>query len=388
MKILFLSRIDLFKYKGGDTFQMLNTKKELEALNKNIQIDISTELNIKNIHEYDIIHVFNIDWVCETYTYAKQAKDNNKKLVLSAIHHSEQEVLSYEQNSRYDFRRLVNPIITSQALRDELKNIYRCFTTPEKIIPTIWQILRGIRNQQRDVLKMADVVLVQTISEAHDLKKDFGVWDFKYKVVYNAVDIENFVKATPDFFMKEFYKKNKLDPKINKVILNVGRIEARKNQLKLIEAFNKLKQNNKFKDYVLVFIGAMNNHHPEYIYRFKNNINSKNGIYYLGEQNQKFVASAMSAGEIYVQPSYFETTGLVTLEAISAGMKIVAAGERIKEYLQNDAIYCDINNSDSIMDAIIKARDLKSNKAIIKEIKMKYNWHSVAVQTLKAYESL
>ena len=237
MKILFQSRVDLYNPRGGDTFQIEKTKSAIEKLDPSIKIDISLNLHEKNISDYDIVHLFNIDWVCETYMQAKFAKDNNKPLVISAIHHSYKEVLDFENYARYDIRRIYNLIVKSQSLRDVGKNVYRSLFNVKKLYPTLMQVLMGIRNQQRKILQMSDVVLVQTASEAKDLFSDFGTKDFVSSVVVNGVDAEIFDKPSRSPFQKFFMEKYSIDISKKKVLLNVGRIEPRKNQLNLITAF-------------------------------------------------------------------------------------------------------------------------------------------------------
>ena len=71
MKVLFQSRVDLYNPKGGDTIQMEQTKKAIEAIDPSIKIDISTNVMDKDINKYDIVHLFNLDWIPETYIQAK-----------------------------------------------------------------------------------------------------------------------------------------------------------------------------------------------------------------------------------------------------------------------------------------------------------------------------
>lgn len=383
MKILFQSRVDLFDLVGGDTVQIQQTKDAIEKLYKNIKIDISTKLKDENIEQYDLVHLFNLDWIPETYIQIKHAKKYKKPVVLSAIHHSEEEVKRYEKYYRFDLRRIVNLILPSQPIRDEAKNVYRSIFNYKKIHPTAIQLLKGIRATQREILKLTDVVLVQTDAEAKDIASDFNYKDFKWVKVVNGVNTDIFLH--PD--KKLFYKNIKLDKK-EKIILNVGRIEPRKNQLKLIEAFEKLIQNPVYSDYTLIFIGAINKYHYEYYTKFLNKVKNNDKIFYLGQQKQDFIASAMSNGYIYVQPSWFETSGLVTIEAYISGMKIVAAGERIAEYLKENVVMCDPASSDSVKNAIIKSINTKYNQKLIDYSIKNYTWDNAAKQTIDVYKSL
>ena len=333
MKILFQSRVDLYDPKGGDTVQIESTKAAIEKLDSSIVVDIKPVLKAENIEDYDLVHLFNLDWICETYPQALWAKQHGKKVVLSAIHHAEREVIAYEEIYKFDIRRLYNLIFTSQGLRDEWKNIYRSIFNIKKFYPTLVQLLGGIRNLQREILDMSDAVLVQTEVEASDIEEDFDIKLKNWFKVVNGVDVELFENADNSEFIKLVKKEQGFDLKDKKIILNVGRIEPRKNQLSLIKAFKNLKEQGELKNYVLVFIGAYSKYSPEYKIRFRMNLKSKD-ILYLGPQPHESVAAAMSHSGIYVHPSWFETTGLVALEALVAKMNVVISGHRAKEYIQ------------------------------------------------------
>ncbi len=389
MKILFQSRIDLYDPKGGDTSQMEHTKSAIEKIDPSIKIDIRPEIKITDIDNYDLVHLFNLDWVCETYLQAVWARQHNKPIVLSAIHHSAQEVREYEDLYRFDIRRLYNWAVSSQPLRDEWKNIYRSATNYGKAFPSLVQILAGIRYQQREIIKMSDIVLVQTDKEAEDIKLDFNVPEFPWAKIVNGVDLEIFSRSDNKEFLKLMMDEFGEDFTDTPIILNVGRVEPRKNQLNLIKAFESLKKRNELENYKLVFIGDMTKRSPEYKYRFKIKDRFSPNIYYLGQRSQNIVASAMSHQGIYVHPSWFETTGLVALEAAVAGMRVVASGDRIKEYLGNNAYYCSPWDVEELQRAIINASESKPLSSEYKaEIASKYGWEQTASQTIEVYRRL
>lgn len=389
MRILYQSRVDIYQVRGGDTSQMEETKKAIEKLYPDVQIDIRPELEVPDINDYDLVHLFNLDWVSETYVQAKWAKKHNKPIILSAIHHSESEVVRFENEARYDIRRIYNFLFASQAIRDMGKNIFRSIFNPKKAYPTAIQIRKGIRNQQREILEMADIVLVQTELEAHDIKKDFEFDAFSYKKVVNGVDVKTFHEPDPHPFNVLASKNLGVELTASPILLNVGRIEPRKNQLKLIEAFNELVASDLLPDYYLVFIGGMSARSFEYTYKFRKLVEGNDRIIYLGPQNKEIVASAMAHKGVYIHPSWFETTGLVTLEASLAGMSVVVSGDRVKEYLGEFAKYCDPSNIENIKNAILEAVTAPvSSPELQEEIIANYSWDNTANQTFSVYKDL
>lgn len=391
MKVLFQSRSDLYHPRGGDTFQLESTKSALEKLDPTIHIDISLESHPKNIQEYDIVHLFNLDWICETYVQAQWAKKHHKPIVLSAIHHSYAEVERYEKLARYDIRRIYNAVIPWQSMRDVWKNIYRATFgfKFQKLLPTVVQIYKGIRATQREIIRMSRVVLVQTTIEAKDIEKDFHVADFTWKKVVNGVNTRIFSRPDRTIFQNYMRSEFQIDTDKYSIILNVGRIEPRKNQLNIIRAVRGIDQSKLSKPLLLVFFGARGYTSHEYWYRFMREIGNsgeKIGVVYGGEQPQEMIASAMAQHGVFVQASWFETTGLVSLEASLAGMPVVVSGDRVKEYLGDEGMYCDPADYRSIQSAILAGLDRKSVSSMLKkEILSQYTWEQTARQTRDVY---
>ena len=374
MKVLMLGRIGLMKVGGGDKVQITNTASELEKLG--VEIDIKTSLNV-SMEPYDLVHIFQLDWTPETYFYAKKAKGAGKPLILSPIHHSVKEVEKFEENYAFDLRRLSKILFKEQHSRDTFKNVYRSFSNPAKIIPTIKSIFIGLKKMHQKTLSLSDVVLVQTDLEAWDLKQTYGV-DFKWVKIPNGVG---------DQFLSESRFENPFeDAKIKDYILCVGRIEPRKNQLSVIEAV-KLAQKETGKDLRLVFIGKKSScRHTEYILRFNNQLKKNQWITHVEQVPYEQMPSYYHFAKVGVSASWFETTGLTSLEALFCGANAVAAGSRAKEYLGKNAFYCSPDDVPSIKEAILKA--YSANPPVIPEdMKKNYTWADVARKTLEVYKN-
>lgn len=378
MKILFQSRVDLFDKPGGDTVQINETKKALEKLGIDVVID--NDLNV-NAGQYDIVHIFNLDWVCEAYWYVKNAKKYKIPVVLSPIHHSLNEFKRYENEYRWGLAKFGNFLIPIQSLRDSFRNLLKAVIDKRKLKPAVFQLFFGIRRQQRIAIEKSDYILVQTNREASDLNKAYKPkCKIKWKKVVNGVNAEKF--SNPNF------KEAANIIKFKKYIFCVGRVEPRKNQINLIKALLELKKSDStFKDVSLVFAGALNKHHPTYVKAFKNYLSKYSFLQYLGFVDQTILAAVYNKAIIFAVPSWFETTGLVYLEAVVAGCKsIVASGDRAYEYLGHNGYYCDPGSVVSIKKALLKANTHKSVSAKFKKKVLKnYNWDITAKQTLKVY---
>ena len=373
MKVLMLGRIGLLEARGGDRIQVENTASELRKLG--VKVDIKTDMSFKP-WEYDVIHVFQLDWTPETYFYAKKAKKYKIPLVLSPIHHDVREVKKFDDEFIFDFRRISKVLFRNQFKRDTFKNLYRCFFEWRMIKPTLFSVFYGFKNMQKETLKKANAVLVQTVKEAEDLKRTFDI-DFSWYKVLNGVG-----KA---FIDPKLYK-NPFD--FENYIMCVGRIEPRKNQLSVIKAVEMFRKETGL-DIQLVLIGIMSlTKHFEYnllinryLKKYKWIHQVDKGITYNG------LPSYYHFAKVCVSASWFETTGLTSLEALYCGTNTVASGLRAKEYLGGYASFCRPDDVDSIKEAIEK--EFYALRPILDEkIREEYTWKNAAEKTLEVYNNV
>lgn len=372
MKILILGRYGLIENGGGDKVQILNTADELRALG--VEVDIKTDLNF-DPNDYDLIHIFQLDWTPETFLYAKKVKKSGKPLVLSPIHHNIDEVKLFDDKFVFDYRRITRILFKDQFKRDTAKNIYRSASSFKKLYATLFSVFYGFKKMQKEVIEMSDYILVQTVKEAEDLLKTFGV-DFKWKKVVNGVS-------------KNFLSSNKITQPFdfNDYIISVGRIEPRKNQLSIIRAVKELRKELD-KDLNLVFVGRVGGKkHFEYNYYFNKELKENPWIHQVSYVEYEDMPSYYCCAKVCVSASWFETTGLTSLEALYCGTNTVAAGERAKEYLGEYASYCRPDDIQSIKDAI-KKEYFAPRPNVSEELKHLYTWEKAAKGTLEVYNTL
>jgi glycosyltransferase involved in cell wall biosynthesis len=372
MKILMLGRIELLTQGGGDKVQVKNTAEELRKLGA--KVDIKTGLHF-DPESYDLVHIFQLDWTPETFLYAKKVKTANKPIVLSPIHHCLTEVKKFDDTYAFDFRRISKIFFKDQFKRDTFKNVYRSIFNPKKFGPTFYSIIHGFKRMQKETLQMADAVLVQTNKEAEDLRRTFGV-PIKWVKIPNGVSA-CFIN-TGDF-------SNNLG--IEDYVISVGRIEPRKNQLTIIKAIKKLREETG-RDIKLLFIGGMQKlKHFEYTYYFKKELKNNPWIVHIDSVPYSDMPSYYHFAKVCVSASWFETTGLTSLEALLCGTNAVASGDRAKEYLLSNASYCSPEDVNSI-EAAIKEEYFAPRPLIADEIRKEYTWSNAAAKTFAVYRSI
>ena len=373
MKVLMLGRTDLLTEGGGDKIQVQNTADELRKLG--VEVDIENRFDV-DMSSYDIIHIFQLDWGYESYFHTQRAKKYNKPIVFSPIHHLMHEVKKHDDEYVFDYRRLTKYMFKDQFHRDTYKMVYRCFFNPKKIKPTLITIVKGLKNMHIEALKLSDIVLVQTVLEAQDLKKVYGV-DITWEKAPNGVGNQ--------FINQRNTYENKLG--IENYFISVGRLEPRKNHLTLIQALKQLRQETDL-DLQLLLIGkkALRNH-VEYTLRMNKELENNKWLHHVDHVPYAEIAAYYHFAKVGVSLSWFETTGLTMLEALFCGCNIVASSEPTKEYLGNYAEYCSPNDITQIKQALLKA--YKSPRPVVDDsLKHEYTWKRAAEKTLEVYNKL
>ena len=373
MKVLMQGRYGLLSATGGDRIQIENTAAELKRLGVEVEIK---DNDVTDYSDYDLVHVFQMDWTPETHFFVKEAKKAEMPVVFSPIHHKVSEVKKFDEVCVYDYRRIAKFLFREQHARDTFKNVYRSFLHPSsKLMPTLKSIFKGLKNMHIESLSMADVILVQTELEARDLKDTYNV-DFKWEKVPNGVG---------EHFLNTEHLKNPLHTK--DYIFSVGRIEPRKNQLNLIKAVQILRQETG-KDLKLVIVGKPTPvNHIEYNLRFTLELKKNNWVTHINSVPYTEIPSYFKFAKVSVSASWFESTGLTLLEALYCGSNAVATSPRAKEILGDFASYCEPDNVESIKTAI--AKELSSPRPVIDEImKKEYTWENAAKKTYEVYQGL
>jgi glycosyltransferase involved in cell wall biosynthesis len=137
----------------------------------------------------------------------------------------------------------------------------------------------------------------------------------------------------------------------------------------------------------LVFVGRKSTlRHFEYIYRFNKKLKQKDWIHHL-ELPYEQMPTIYKFAKVCVSASWFETTGLTSLEALFCNTNAVASGERAKEYLGHYVSYCEPDNIESIQSAIAKEYFAPRPNVPSEDLKS-YTWENAAKQTLEVYKSL
>lgn len=328
MKVLMQARPDLEQIPAGDTTQILKTKAALEELG--VEVDLSLRFH-SDLSDYQLVHCFNLIRIEDTYQQIKNAVTQNCPIVLTPIYWNMEEFLEK---------------ISGNNIR-------------------WWQNGMAKRNE---ALSLVDLILPNSKSEMCQLKADFNV-EKPYQVVYNGVD-SSFYEASSEEFEKEYGLKD--------FVLCVGRIIPRKNQLTVIKSLLNT-------DLRMVFIGDIN----DYQYYLQCKETGGEQVTFIPHLSQKNLRSAYAAAKTHVLASWFDTPGLVNLEAGLAGCNLVASNRgTAHEYFKDLVWYCSPEDFDSIQSSVLEAFHSPRIDDLSSHILRNFTWKHIGIATKNAYERL
>lgn len=333
MRVVLANRSTSKTVLAGDAVQQYKTA---EALRQKGVIVETSEGSLPSLKQIDLVHLFNIIPVEETYLLFLEAKKAGVPVVLSPIYWEPDEFLMYAYSDH------------GSAFKD-------------------WWI--KTHDQRSRLLRESNMILPNGQAELNLLKDTFGELA-PARIIPNAADTV-FYLGRPERFRRRFGNE--------RFILSVGRISRRKNQLGLVKALNRF-------DYHIVFIGPVNDF--DY-YRECKSEPTRGRVSFIEALPPAELASAYAAADLHILPSWYETPGLATLEAALAGTKVISTNRGTAyEYLGREAWYCDPSDLASIRSSVQEALIHPGYRELREKIRVSYNWEKVAELTLAAYQEV
>lgn len=174
--------------------------------------------------------------------------------------------------------------------------------------------------------------------------------------------------------------------------LNVGTLEPRKNQLRLLQAYAKLKQQC-YENYLpLVLAGGpgwmmddFNNHLSD--------LGLQQDVIWMGYVNDAELQWLYQNCFSLVYPSLFEGFGLPVLEAMSLGVPVITSNvSSIPEIVGSAGVLVDPLEYEEIFQAMLKLSSKEIDRNVLRgkaiEKAKEFSWNKAANATLEIYETL
>lgn len=365
MKVLMQTRQNVFDLAGGDTTQLVKTKKALEA--KGIDVDLSLDLR-PDVSDYDVVHLFNLTRVQETFIQSRNAKEAGKPVVLSTIYWPTD---SFEKGAASGLRGFLGKHLSVDGM-ERLKAFGKYVLRGERSEGARYLMTHSFQKMQREILDNCDVFLPNAKTEMDQIAVHLDFRTDNYVVVPNAVDVAS-IKAAKEGGSTGYER-------FNGWIVCIGRIDIRKNQLNLIRAVEG-------SDYKVVFVGKKSPGHIEYANQVVAEIEANPNMKWIEQISNEDIYKLCRECRVSVLPSWFETPGLVSLEAAAMGCNIVVSPKgTTRDYFGDSAFYCDVNDPSSIRAALDEAYAADYDEEFGRKVITEYTWEKAAEKTLDGYE--
>jgi len=198
----------------------------------------------------------------------------------------------------------------------------------------------------KKAIKMADRIITPSQTTKKDIIKFYGVKEDAIDIIYHGVSLKSDNYGKFDFDAKKQEEIKEYKP----YILFVGTIQPRKNIIRLIEAFEIVKNSSdsKFPNLKLVICGGEEWMSEIVREKAKKSKVSKN-IIFTGNVSNDHLAELYKNALIFVLPSIYEGFGLPVLEAMSYGLPcVVGDTPTLSEIVDDNALLANIYSSAGI----------------------------------------
>lgn len=308
MNVLFSSRIDAFKRPGGDTHHLLQT---IEAL-KTQGVMGYTQENWPAECKPDLLHHFNLNRPELGIELIRLYPD--VPLVIQAIF---VDYSSVESQSESGMRRFLSRSFSPSTI-EWLKEILRTLKAQRPLSSWRYLFLGHAKSVQK-LLDYSSMVIGASRSELNRIARYYSLSEEKRVVLLPPIQTHYFDKIEA---VRE-----------NKELLCVGRFEPLKNQLRLIQAVRNT-------DYSLTLVGRAAPNHKAYYIECRRQAGEK--IVFIDHLDSKELKPLYEQSAAHILPSFFETTGLSTLEALACGCgAVVGRNAEVLEIFEGRAVSVD-----------------------------------------------
>jgi glycosyltransferase involved in cell wall biosynthesis len=240
-----------------------------------------------------------------------------------------------------------------------------------------------MRSMIKSSLKRADRVIAVSKNTKNDIIEIIGTDENKIEVVYEAADhkYRQVTDRSKLNYIKDQYKLG------DKFIFYSGSLSPRKNMLRFLNAYNKIKDTIPHK---LVLTGGKS-WKDKNVHELIGQMG--NSVIKLGHVPDEHMPLIYNLADLFVYPSLYEGFGLPPLEAMACGCPVISSNlSSIPEVVGDAAIMVDPYSTDEIADAMyeVLTDDELKHSMIEKGIKRSelFNWEKSAKEILGVYEEV
>lgn len=254
-------------------------------------------------------------------------------------------------------------------------------------------------NGEKLVTQIADAIVAATPAEESQLEFLYGVKKEKIVTIPPGVDTARFYPISQEE-AKEAINISCSD----RLLLFVGRIEPLKGLQNLIRALALIREKRNGNDgcYCLMVIGGDPNASSDSMSSEMSRIKSLSKelglndlVVFLGKRAQETLPYYYSAADILIMPSYYESFGMVALEAMACGTPVVVSHVGGLPFLVQDGktgFVVPGGDPEALVEPLMRLMDHPDLREMMgrqaAEYARQYDWELITRRIIKTYNSL
>jgi len=344
VKVALLSRATLLSQPGGDTVHMQETQRHL----RNLGIEADLLLAGDPLDgKYDVLHFFNMGRPADLLPYLQA----DLPIVLSSIY--------------VDYSAVLPRLLARHGAQEGeyLKTIRRAFLGRDRW-PPLHYWLSGQGGSVKRILARVDVIITATRAEAQLIETHFGTLP---RLAVIPLGCEHLASPAGG------------DEAAREGILCVARFEPLKNQKNLIKAWQKGLPR-------LTLVGSASPAHRGY-WQECLALAADKDIVFTGNLPAAELPAMYQSHQVHILPSFYESTGLASIEAALGGCRLVVSDHPIqRELFGNRAIYAHPRDPQCLYEALQVA--LQADAPDQKWLRETFSWAQAAKKLLSLYHQV
>ena len=225
---------------------------------------------------------------------------------------------------------------------------------------------------ERYCIKKADRLIVTCKKNKQEIMDELRLDEERVRIVYQGVDVERFSPSKCE----------------GKRVLFVGRVHERKGIDRVLKAWVKVHKEDEDAKLLVAGRGEFEAQYKKMAY----DLGLKDSVEFLGHVAEEELPSLYTSSSLFVMPSYYEAFGLVTLEAMAAGLPVLATDTGIApeaiEKGKNGYLIDDENMADRILEVLASDKMKAMGRRSRQIVEERFTWDQTAQGTIEVYKEL
>ncbi len=374
LSVLFVLRPSAAVAFGGDVVQVRETANALRERGHRVEMTLD---QVPQIPEgIDVVHLTNLTCPDETLPQAQAVASFEGPVVMMPIFIDHADEAIWGMQAAFDavrYAATTEDLETHQRAVAERRMTIRRHDGAELLPPPARTDLgfNYTLNQMR-ILENVDFLIGNAYSEVYAIHRHLTT-QIPFAIAPSCCNPSIYAPERASEFMERY--------NLRDFILSTGRIEARKQQLTLMQIARRWPERR------LVLIGK----NADVGFGAMLRICWSENVTLIPHMSEEELAGAYAAARVVAMPSWDEVVSLTSLNAAASGAALVLTRNGFEhEYMRDDAIYCDPGDIENIAAAIDRAWNLhearsERRSALSERVRREYTWAQSAKATEEAY---